>query len=386
MTGSTRTRPRTDQNSSTGPKKRVKVEHDAGDALSAAAPGIPERSKDLWLEDGNVIIAARDMAFRVHASVLVRRSEVFKVLLGGTALAQLREKYERCPVLRVEDDSRVLHDMLQVLYDGGNSDWLNSKRPPIPYAEFRALAAIALKYQVKEIIDEAVFRLSRMFPTDDMYSWDPNLEPDGANTPITMDDADCIDALRLARLLGMHASLPLVFYACCDLLAPADLLAGVHFPGAPEPVRLSDADLRTVLDALDTLQAASARKWRALPELAAMFSSAPPPGCTARVQCRRAFDTLSFAAIDAGLYRDCGPVDPADWWLENEQTRLGVRMCKACGEKLRKTIDERREEVWQKLGTIFGVEDWPAGQPEVSVPLKLSFTRFLSPCSPITVQ
>lgn len=119
MTASTRTRTREGTDTADdAPLKKRKVEEEQ-DVLAQATPEIGERDKQLWFDEGNVILAAKGKSFKVHSDVLVRHSDVFKQLLEESALAQLAEGLEGCPILRVDDEGTDLGDLLNIIYDGG---------------------------------------------------------------------------------------------------------------------------------------------------------------------------------------------------------------------------------------------------------------------------
>ncbi|EKM58564.1 uncharacterized protein PHACADRAFT_193696 [Phanerochaete carnosa HHB-10118-sp] len=361
------------------PNKRRKVEpaEECVDALRAVS-GIGERSKNLWFDDGNVIISAEGRAFKVHASVLMLRSEVLKELLNGPALARLPERLEGCPVLRVEDKGRDFEYLFTIIYNGGNrralissfeysynnagcSSWLNSQRPPIAYVEFRAVVTVAVKYKVKEIIDEAIYRLSRVFSTRSIDDWNPYLKPDGDKTPIALDENDCIDVLRVARLLNMRSILPLVFYACCNI-EDRQITAGVfYYEDNSDLARFNEDDLHTYLKGRCTLIKESMKVKRALQELAISIRAAL---CPSKSRCRYALQKLCLAALDADFYHKPSAIDSVDRWLDVTEEKRNAKLCQHCDGVLRNLINERREEAWRKLGKIFGIEEWPAGQSQ----------------------
>lgn len=74
------------------------------------------RYPDLWFEDGNIVLVAGNCGFRIHRSILTRKSEVMRDLfslaqpLGG-------ETFEDCPVVRLMDDSSLLAAFLDILYN-----------------------------------------------------------------------------------------------------------------------------------------------------------------------------------------------------------------------------------------------------------------------------
>ncbi|EKM58594.1 uncharacterized protein PHACADRAFT_171872 [Phanerochaete carnosa HHB-10118-sp] len=328
------------------PNKKRKIQSEERIDSLQAAPEIGERSKDLWFDDGSVIVAAKDRAFKVHASVLMLRSEVFKELLNGPALAQLPEKLEGCPVLRVEDEGRDFEYLLAIIYNGGNS-----LRPPIDYTEFRVVVAVAVKYKVKEIINEPIYRLSQVFPTGSVDDWDPDLRPDGDKTPIALVRDDCIDVLSIARLLNMNSILPLVFYTCCNIEEMAAISWGVNHGDGPEFGHISEEDLHTYLEGRQALM-------KETKKLAGY-----PANCTTRPQCLLTFQNLSFAALDADFYHEPSPINGMDAWLDTAKEKPNAKPCRHCDKVLRKFINGRREEAWCKLGDIFCIAEWPAGQP-----------------------
>jgi len=80
-----------------------------------------EKADDLWYEDGNIIIVAKDVGFRVYKGVLARKSPVFKDLLS---LPQPpgQELIEECPVIRVHDSPQDMQRFLEILCDGVRYD------------------------------------------------------------------------------------------------------------------------------------------------------------------------------------------------------------------------------------------------------------------------
>lgn len=70
----------------------------------------------LWFEDGTVVLVAQTCGFRVHKSILARKSEIMKDLfslaqpLGG-------ETFEDCPVVHLTDESDLLATFLDLLYN-----------------------------------------------------------------------------------------------------------------------------------------------------------------------------------------------------------------------------------------------------------------------------
>lgn len=82
------------------------------------------RDTDLWMGDGNIIVAAVEeteedkvtYAFRVHLSVLSKHSPIFEDLLTLPQAAN-SETYEGLPVVTLPDPYHDVKGLLQMIYD-----------------------------------------------------------------------------------------------------------------------------------------------------------------------------------------------------------------------------------------------------------------------------
>jgi hypothetical protein len=72
-----------------------------------------------WFDDGNVVLASEDTAFRVHRSFLARHSEVFEsMFLVPQPLSEVVETMDDCQVVRMWDSPTDLSNLILALYDG----------------------------------------------------------------------------------------------------------------------------------------------------------------------------------------------------------------------------------------------------------------------------
>ena len=227
-----------------------------------------------------------------------------------------------------------------------------------------------MKYKVKDVIEEAVHRLSRIFPTGSLKSWDDDLRPDGDDTPVEISHIDCIDVLRLVRLLGIPSILPLVFYACCNIPGSdlANIADGVAY--GEEVSRLDQADLRKYLTGRESLMEESSQTLKAFFELSASAAQRPA-ACASPPGCRHALELLGLVALNNNWFCDPAALCGINWWLDEEEAKPNAKPCALCDQALRKLIDDRREETWKNLGTIFDIPEWPAGQPVCVSPCSL---------------
>ncbi|KAL1726927.1 hypothetical protein EV714DRAFT_286886 [Schizophyllum commune] len=91
------------------PVKRPRVDGD--DTTSV------QRS-DIWFDDGNVVLQAENVQFRVHRSLLARHSPVFKDVFGVPQPKSSSEALvEGCPVVHLTDKASDVHFMLTRLFN-----------------------------------------------------------------------------------------------------------------------------------------------------------------------------------------------------------------------------------------------------------------------------
>ena len=72
---------------------------------------------DIWFEDGNVILVAGDIAFRVHRGQLERHSEIFRDLFSLPQPVD-QPTFQGFPTVRLYDSPSDITFLLRALYDG----------------------------------------------------------------------------------------------------------------------------------------------------------------------------------------------------------------------------------------------------------------------------
>jgi len=82
-------------------------------------------SPDLWFEDGNIIIRAvlsddraAHIAYKVHKSILITHSNVFRDLFDGPqgAFDVASDRYDGLPVIQLPDPPSEVNNFLKALY------------------------------------------------------------------------------------------------------------------------------------------------------------------------------------------------------------------------------------------------------------------------------
>ncbi|KAH9937890.1 uncharacterized protein BXZ73DRAFT_44707 [Epithele typhae] len=201
--------------------------------------------KDLriWYNDGNVVIIAEDVAFRVHQSILSSNSDVFRDLfqVPQPPTPSDGDTFEGFPAVHSHDKSCDMAEFLAVLYGGSQSF-----SPAVLYSlpKLIAVARLSHKYQCEDLLAAALSRLQDVFPTK-FASWctstlnAPESGPAACERPRL---AHVISAINLYRYIGRNDILPVAFYFCA-LVDPLDLINGVSTPEIGTIERLSPSDL-----------------------------------------------------------------------------------------------------------------------------------------------
>lgn len=80
---------------------------------------VEHRSEEVWFEDGNIVLRAQDVLFRVYKGILSRESPVFMDLFKLPQPEQQKEVHEEsgCPVVEVQEKAEDMEMFLTVLLD-----------------------------------------------------------------------------------------------------------------------------------------------------------------------------------------------------------------------------------------------------------------------------
>ncbi|KIJ60506.1 hypothetical protein HYDPIDRAFT_170143 [Hydnomerulius pinastri MD-312] len=161
----------------------------------------PARCKELWYQDGNVILEIDRSRFRVHRSILSRKSR------GFANLFECIETRRNVPIVQLEGDAEEMKHLLLTLYE---TSYL--ERHAHLYEYVSVLLRLSTRYQFPDLRREAIARIKQWYPN--------TLE--GFDNPKSIslrDDAEenAIAAINLAREANCLEMLPAAFYFCSRL-------------------------------------------------------------------------------------------------------------------------------------------------------------------------
>lgn len=102
------------------PTKRRRVENEDSNEESKAdnSQRLKTRSNEYWFEDGNVILEAENVQFRVHRSMLSLHSTVFADMFRMPQPIQpdLETYIEGCPVVTLADSADDVSAIISIFY------------------------------------------------------------------------------------------------------------------------------------------------------------------------------------------------------------------------------------------------------------------------------
>ncbi|TCD63685.1 hypothetical protein EIP91_005090 [Steccherinum ochraceum] len=270
-----------------------------------------KHSDAFWLRDGNVVLVAEKVAFRVHQSVLERKSVVFKDMFG-VPQPENAERMEECPLVHVSDAAEDITHLLSVLYDG---DRFLNMDSPISMRMVFALLQLGIKYQIDYLRDEAISVLKIVYrPTYAKY-----IGLKRSNNALRVTERrlteDSIVVINLAWKHGLSSLLPGAFYVCALLPYRTLADATVRVLEKDDLTKLSSDDLVRCLNGRQALQSKFLRRFKFLSKTTACSDCLKPHECPESLQDRKDEDLWEHVSniIDG----DFDPLEEFDWmqWL-----------------------------------------------------------------------
>ena len=209
-------------------------------------------------------------------------------------------------------------------------------------------------------MDDAAARLKLAFPAifDDAVYWENPAEytRSGRTNPVWCDDRDLIGTVRLAKALECPSVQVMALYHCCRLEAGV-LFDGVQYNDAK--VQFSYDELRLCAFATDKLYRYNTHVMNALTEMHSSPADIPRViPCRTSADCMNALGQLMASGLQNGQFSSPCALDSLDEWIDENPEK----MCFGCREALKGVINERRREVFDDLGALFGVEAWPPAE------------------------
>ncbi|TCD63700.1 hypothetical protein EIP91_005105 [Steccherinum ochraceum] len=307
---------------------------------------------DVWLEDGDVILVAQNVAFKVFQETLAEHSKLFSDLFSSfqSPTSQV-PVLDGCPVVELSDTVPDLTNVLQALY----IDPARYFTGTLSFCEISAMLRLGHKYGLVHIENEAVRRLRQCFPdnleefvcsstisaicyreAEDSESNNP--PPEFPNSSTTLCAKDSTAVINLARAYKLDFLLPAAFYVHAQ--QDSTFIIDSHVDGRSETWKLSEEDAKTALEVREDLKFASRRIFQWLYE-------PPQEGCLDPESC--------IAARHHTLSQMWHMLDQCDALLDGNriyQESQGV-LCHVCMGAVLEWHEEQRAVTWRALQMKF---------------------------------
>ncbi|KAF7370434.1 hypothetical protein MSAN_00675100 [Mycena sanguinolenta] len=295
----------------------------------------------LWFSDGNVVLQAGNVRFRVHWGVLAQNSSVFRDMQGlPRPTDQPSVKEFECPIIKLSDDPVDVKYLLNALYD---PTFLAQKT--LPFAAVSAFIRLGRKYGLKNILNLAVARVTAVCPAT-LQAHDALLNA-GSWETIEWYNGIEFDMVTLLSENKISSALPCAYYRAVRRHSQKELFYGIN-KGDGTRVSLSQSDLRSCAIGQHTLfhkqfepgyTLGWARKWE--------FTD-----CTSSAVCRSSRKKiLKFCTEYYGIWALVGPK-----WFELKPS--DVEFCVACGDHAEKSLAAGKKKIWKELPEIFDLPPW----------------------------
>nr|VWP01114.1 Cytochrome P450 51 [Ganoderma boninense] len=352
------------------PLKRARISETASSpdvpesSTSANLPHLFEPHHEFWLPDGNIILVARAIGFRIYRGLIAAQSTVFEDMFASSS-TDANEIFDGCPVVHLSDSPEDLVHLVRVLLP--KSQRLYNRPASRPFSEISALVRLAHKYHIQDVQDQALASLQGSVLSSHFEDWFKE-----STMPI-IDNIDMIGIANLARLTDTLSMLPGALFVC-TLLSPGELLRGLtREDGTVE--HLSADDLRRCLEGQRTL----AIEVSLLPSR--IFARTPAVGCSTPAHCQPwclhtlvcivSSENIAARQTSLGSWRNTIVPPASDGGMNT------AKLCGACEKELLRRDRHERWKVWKRLPEIFGIdiEGWGTGADVVGARMGRMLSR-----------
>ncbi|KAI0668972.1 hypothetical protein C8Q78DRAFT_1193951 [Trametes maxima] len=358
---------------SSGPsvtRRDIAVQVDPNSSIAGAAPTVVlSKDDELWFEDGNLVLVARDVKFRIYKGPLVAHSPVFKDMLSlpqpvttgrndAAIVANEEDENRQCPVIPLPDSPEDLRHFLRVLTPGRT---LRIGPVEPSFDELSACVRLGHKYQCDQMVQRSIDYLKKYYP-DDIDVW----VNDGPVDPPRFEPIHRIGVANLARTTGTDALLPVALARCC--LLDSEIVSGFTREDGTRETLAYD-DLGRVFGAKSKLMHTNVYATHRV------FRQTVAKDCRRQEVCAKVLKRLL-----SELVNDEKAMDPLrltlawDAYIDRIEVKKGDGERELCAKCYKMLKDERAKEeqraLFRSLPTIMGVtiEGWATKPDTVATP------------------
>ncbi|KAI0739205.1 hypothetical protein C8Q80DRAFT_1357930 [Daedaleopsis nitida] len=307
------------------------------------------RDDEFWEEDGNIVLVAGNVEFRVYRGVLAHHSPVFADMfslpqpVGDVSTAP--GSATSCPVVQLADSPEDLRHVLRAILPRKHARLVHDEAEDLSFHAISAYARLGHKFQIVSLLEQSTEFLMKTYG-DKFDRWHENRQPG----PPKWQDEYAIGVVNIARLIGCPFILPGALALCCTL-RPKQLLHGFKREDGSEE-KLDESDLLRCLNGRSELINEGA-----FTTVLAISSFRHPACCRHSKECRKQLRLLLFAEKE---YMSI-PSSSYPFKISAEDLMSWQDLCEYCMNALSEKIAEQKVATWRRLPTtldIEGVDGW----------------------------
>nr|GAT49300.1 predicted protein [Mycena chlorophos] len=327
------------------------------DETAPTAPTAPSltRCNDLWFDDGNIVLQAGLVQYKVYRGTLARHSPVFQDMLAFPQPAE-PELVEGLPLVTLPDDAEDFTPFLRALFD---PDYFRPFPARTTYDIIRGCLRMSHKYAVDFLRRRAVAHFSSYWRTD-LDEWDDSCfsadKSSGPASEIISWDWDCGDEIptKLPRLLSIALlareveatwTLPSIFYVMAMYFQDLGPTVMHGFILGQKKMQLSLEDRAFCVAGAERQMVAT---WDIL---SAIEDPTTATSCVdSAVSCALA---ILAAAPSTQRYYKVNYRDPLRPWPDRHSSRFQrAKLCARCLGLMKSKHAEARRKFWNDLSGL----------------------------------
>ncbi|PIL23600.1 hypothetical protein GSI_14913 [Ganoderma sinense ZZ0214-1] len=343
-------RPRLEHERSSSSGGGIQPEPAAADSLDSELEDAT-RDKELWLDDGNIVLVCGGIMFKVYRGLLAAQSPVFGdmfTVASSSSGAHLGD----VPTVRLTDSPEDLRHLLRALVPSTQRSVFKSQFGDFTIHQLSALIRLAHKYQIEDVQKQAVAALRISYPSD-FQAWEKR---DSQRVIGATSVSSGIEVMSLARLVDEPKMLPSAFYMCT--LAGGLIVDGWRREDGTLQT-LDNADLKWVINGYGALRQRANLMLARIFDISHTLGGVQSPGhchvalTSAYLQEARVCKIMGFKLLHP-------------WKGMIGQWATKYAFCEVCAKVLEERSTVERKALWDALPTMFGlkVEGWAPAPPQ----------------------
>ncbi|KAF6759164.1 hypothetical protein DFP72DRAFT_885839 [Ephemerocybe angulata] len=313
------------------PKRRRTEDTNDGPTVGES----PKPCEDVWFDDGNIVLQAENMQFKVHKSVLGKHSVVFSDLFEMPHVND-EPTVDGCPIVELHDSAEDIKHMALRLY--GDKD--HTGGDALPMAVVAAMVRMGRKYDIEHIKNEGLNHLKKTFPAE-LSSWDHNYEnapPSIKCKPGQGDLEIALEAIKLAHECDVKTILPACYLTVC-----------YYRTGTSAHVIPTEVEGQCSFGAADLLEVRNQAIYGWISELGE------------KAQCSNQDICLDMGRyLMKKIWRYTRLSSTFDRWTNVARIYHAYigQLCTFCSRTAEGSHEENRRDVWDELPSYFGLPNW----------------------------